>query len=212
MVDDAIVVTENISRYLEKGMKPIDAALKGAGEIGFTVFSITVSLIAVFIPILLMRGVVGMLFREFAVTLSIAILISLVVSLTTTPMLCAILLKPTSHRGHERNKYWLEHAYGRVLDVVLDFPGWTMLAFGAIVACNVFLYMKVSKGFFPQQDTGRLVGSIVADQGTSFQSMVDLVQKFGKAVSDERSRTSGSAGGLLGLSSNTRFEGGISRN
>jgi multidrug efflux pump len=185
VVDDAIVVTENISRYLEKGMKPIEAALKGAGEIGFTVLSITVSLIAVFIPILLMRGVVGMLFREFAVTLSIAILISLVVSLTTTPMLCAILLKPTSHRGHERNKYWLEHAYGRVLDVVLDFPGWTMLAFAAIVACNVFLYMKVSKGFFPQQDTGRLVGSIVADQGTSFQSMVDLVQKFGKAVSDE---------------------------
>jgi multidrug efflux pump len=185
VVDDAIVVTENISRYLEKGMKPIEAALKGAGEIGFTVLSITVSLIAVFIPILLMRGVVGMLFREFAVTLSIAILISLVVSLTTTPMLCAILLKPTSHRGHERNKYWLEHAYGRVLDVVLDFPGWTMLAFAAIVACNVFLYMKVSKGFFPQQDTGRLVGSIVADQGTSFQSMVDLVQKFGKAVCDE---------------------------
>jgi multidrug efflux pump len=185
VVDDAIVVTENISRYMEKGMKPIDAALRGSAEIGFTVFSITVSLIAVFIPILLMRGVVGMLFREFAVTLSIAILISLVVSLTTTPMLCAILLKHNPKQSHRRNRYWMEQAYGKCLDVVLDFPGWTMVAFGLIVAFNVYLYVKVSKGFFPQQDTGRLVGSIVADQGTSFQAMVELVKKFGNAVSDD---------------------------
>mgnify|MGYP003337994420 FL=1 len=184
VVDDAIVVTENISRYLEKGMKPFDAAIKGAGEIGFTVVSITLSLIAVFIPILLMRGVVGMIFQEFAVTLSVAILISLVVSLTTTPMLCAILLKPFNQ--HEQsNRYWMEQAYGKILDVVLRFPGWTMLALAVIIGFNVYLYMKVAKGFFPQQDTGRLVGNIVADQGTSFQAMVDLIEKFGKAVSGE---------------------------
>jgi multidrug efflux pump len=186
VVDDAIVVTENISRYLEKGMKPKEAALKGAGEIGFTVLSITLSLIAVFIPILLMRGIVGMLFREFAVTLSIAILISLLISLTTTPMLCAVLLKP-SKPSERRNRYWMEHAYGKVLDVVLDYPGWTVVVFGFIVAFNVYLYTKVAKGFFPQQDTGRLVGNIVADQGTSFSAMVDLVERFGKAVSDEPS-------------------------
>ena len=184
VVDDAIVVTENISRYLEKGMKPKEAALKGAGEIGFTVLSITLSLIAVFIPILLMRGIVGMLFREFAVTLSIAILISLVVSLTTTPMLCAVLLKPAQHR-EKKNRYWMEHAYGKILDVVLDFPGWTLVVFGFIIAFNVYLYTNIAKGFFPQQDTGRLVGNIVADQGTSFTAMIDLVERFGKAISDE---------------------------
>jgi len=184
VVDDAIVVTENISRYLEKGMKPKEAALKGAGEIGFTVLSITLSLIAVFIPILLMRGIVGMLFREFAVTLSIAILISLVVSLTTTPMLCAVLLKPAQH-SEKKNRYWMEHAYGKILDVVLDFPGWTLVVFGFIIAFNVYLYTNIAKGFFPQQDTGRLVGNIVADQGTSFTAMIDLVERFGRAVSDE---------------------------
>ncbi len=209
VVDDAIVVTENISRYLEKGMKPLDAAIRGASEIGFTVFSITVSLIAVFVPILLMRGVVGMLFREFAVVLSIAILISLVISLTTTPMLCAILLKPTGHKASDRNRYWMEHAYGKMLDVVLRFPGWTMIAFACIVAFNVYLYVGVSKGFFPQQDTGRLVGSIVADQGTSFQSMVELVQRFGDAVKDEPSidrvlcSTGGGGGGGGGGGTNS---------
>lgn len=210
VVDDAIVVTENISRYLEKGMKPIDAAIKGASEIGFTVFSITVSLIAVFIPILLMRGVVGMLFREFAVVLSIAILISLVISLTTTPMLCAILLKPTGHKATNRNHYWMEHLYGKMLDVVLKFPGWTMIAFLSIVAFNVYLYVRVSKGFFPQQDTGRLVGSIVADQGTSFQAMVDLVQRFSDAVKDEPSIdrvlcSTGGGGGGGGINSARMF-------
>jgi multidrug efflux pump len=185
VVDDAIVVTENISRYLEKGLKPLDAAIKGAGEIGFTVVSITLSLIAVFIPILLMRGVIGLLLQEFAVTLSIAILISLVISLTTTPMLCAILLKPHKTAEHS-GRYWMENTYGRILDVVLKFPGWTMVALGLIIAFNVYLYVKVAKGFFPQQDTGRLVGNIVADQGTSFQAMVDLCEKFAKAVSDEQ--------------------------
>lgn len=185
VVDDAIVVTENISRYLEKGLKPLDAAIKGASEIGFTVVSITLSLIAVFIPILLMRGVIGLLLQEFAVTLSIAILISLVISLTTTPMLCALLLK--AHRVDENpNRYWMENAYGRLLDIVLKFPGWTMIALALIIALNGYLYVKVAKGFFPQQDTGRLVGNIVADQGTSFQAMVELCEKFAKAVGDEQ--------------------------
>jgi multidrug efflux pump len=132
-----------------------------------------------------MRGVIGLLLQEFAVTLSIAILISLVISLTTTPMLCALLLKP--HRIDETsNRYWMENAYGRLLDIVLKFPGWTMIALALIVALNGYLYVKVAKGFFPQQDTGRLVGNIVADQGTSFQAMVDLCEKFAQAVSDEQ--------------------------
>jgi multidrug efflux pump len=186
VVDDAIVVTENINRYMEKGMNPFDAAIRGAKEIGFTVLSITVSLIAVFIPILLMRGMVGMLFREFAVTLSVAIVISLVVSLTTTPMLCAVLLKPKSKhhgaRAAEPNRYWMEHAYGRALDVVLRYPGWTLIVFLLIAAFNIYLYVGVPKGFFPQQDTGRLVGNIVADQGTSFQAMTEIVQRTAKQL------------------------------
>ncbi len=186
VVDDAIVVTENINRYLEKGMKPFEAALRGAKEIGFTVLSITVSLIAVFIPILLMRGFVGLLFREFAVTLSVAILISMVVSLTTTPMLCAVLLKKRrvdeTKPAHESNRYWMEHAYGRMLDVVLRYPGWTLIAFLLIAVFNVYLYIGVPKGFFPQQDTGRLVGNIVADQGTSFQAMTEIVRKTANQI------------------------------
>ncbi len=129
-----------------------------------------------------------MLFREFAVTLSVSILISMIVSLTTTPMLCAVLLKAKPHReGHHnegRNKYWMEHAYGRLLDVVFRYPGWTLIAFGLIVAFNVYLYMGVPKGFFPQQDTGRLVGNIVADQGTSFQAMSDIVYRTAEQVQD----------------------------
>jgi len=184
VVDDTIVVTENISRYLEKGLAPVDAAIRGAREIGFTVFSITISLIAVFIPILLMRGTVGMLFREFAVTLSIAILISLVVSLTTTPMLCAVLLKPgNAHKTPKRS--WTESAYGLILTWVMRFPGWTMVGLAFIIAFNGYLYMNIAKGFFPQQDTGRVSGSIVADQGTSFRSMVELIKRYSKIVCDE---------------------------
>ncbi len=189
VVDDAIVVTENISRYLEKGLAPVDAAIRGAREIGFTVFSITISLIAVFIPILLMRGTVGILFREFAVTLSIAILISLVVSLTTTPMLCAVLLKQGLLKpGQTRNapkRSWTENAYGRILTGVLRFPGWTMIGLAFIIVFNGYLYANIAKGFFPQQDTGRVTGSIVADQGTSFRSMVELIKKYSKIVCDE---------------------------
>ncbi len=204
VVDDAIVVTENISRYLEKGMPALEASIRGAREIGFTVLSITLSLIAVFIPILLMRGSVGMLFREFAVTLSVAILISLVISLTTAPMLCALLLKPHKQTS-EAKRYLLEHAYGWCLNIVLRFPGWTLIVMGVIVAFNVYLYVNIAKGFFPQQDTGRLVGNIVADQGTSFQATVELVKKFGKIVSEEPAvdRVLISAGGMGGGSSNS---------
>ncbi|MDX1925983.1 MAG: efflux RND transporter permease subunit [Pirellulaceae bacterium] len=204
VVDDAIVVTENISRYLEKGMPALEASIRGAREIGFTVLSITVSLIAVFIPILLMRGAVGMLFREFAVTLSVAILISLVISLTTAPMLCALLLKPHKQTS-ETKRYWLENAYGWCLSIVLRFPGWTLIAMAVIVGFNVYLYVNIAKGFFPQQDTGRLVGNIVADQGTSFQATVELVKKFGKIVSEEPAvdRVLISAGGMGGGSSNS---------
>ncbi len=204
VVDDAIVVTEYISRYMEEGMNPLKAAIRGAKEIGFTVLSITASLIAVFIPILLMRGVVGLFLREFAVTLSIAILISLVVSLTTTPMLCAILLKRHASRGPVR-KSMLERFYGVCLRVVLRFPGWTVVMMVVIITFNIYLYVNVPKGFFPQQDTARLVGNIVADQGTSYQAMVEYVKRFSKALADEPNieRVLVSTGGDRGGGTNT---------
>ena len=192
VVDDAIVVTENINRYLEKGYSPFDAAVLGAKEIGFTVLSISVSLIAVFIPILFMGGIVGRLFQEFALTLSFAIVISLVISLTTTPMLCAILLRHptqgashivTSKPSHSRGRF--VNLYRRSLLVVLDHPIWTLLLFVGTIALNVYLFMIVPKGFFPQQDTGRLVGNIVADQGTSFQAMSALIREFYSKISED---------------------------
>jgi multidrug efflux pump len=176
VVDDAIVVIENIMRYLEKGLHPIQAALKGASEIGFTVLTISISLIAVFIPLLLMGGVVGRLFHEFAVTLSIAILVSMVLSLTATPMMCAHLLKEhVTHgwlyRSVERGFNSVVAAYGRALTVVLRHSFITLMVLLATIALNFYLYIKVPKGFFPQQDNGRLGGQIIADQSTSFQSM-----------------------------------------
>jgi multidrug efflux pump len=176
VVDDAIVVIENITRYLEKGLHPIQAALKGASEIGFTVLTISISLIAVFIPLLLMGGVVGRLFHEFAVTLSIAIVVSMVLSLTATPMMCAHMLK--EHVAHgwlyrtvERGFNAVVAAYGRALTVVLRHSFITLMVLLATIALNFYLYVKVPKGFFPQQDNGRLGGQIIADQSTSFQSM-----------------------------------------
>ena len=176
VVDDAIVVIENISRYLEQGLTPLDAALKGAKEISFTVLSISISLIAVFIPLLLMGGIVGRLFREFALTLSIAILISMVISLTATPAMCAHLLR--THTSHGRIYKLSEQAfqrviavYARTLSAVLRHPAATLAVLLVTIALNVFLYVRVPKGFFPQQDTGRIVGAIQADQDTSFQSM-----------------------------------------
>jgi len=192
VVDDAIVVTENINRYLEKGYSAFDAAVVGAKEIGFTVLSISVSLIAVFIPILFMGGVVGRLFQEFAITLSFAIIISLIVSLTTTPMLCAILLRRKAHgtespSGPVANvaESRLLSFYRRTLLIVLDHPTWTLLVFLGTIALNMYLFMIIPKGFFPQQDTGRLVGNIVADQGTSFQAMSALVREFCLKVSKD---------------------------
>ena len=183
VVDDAIVVIENITRYLEKGMAPFQAALKGAREIGFTVLSISISLVAVFIPLLLMGGIVGRLFREFAVTLSVAIGVSLVVSLTVTPCMCAHLLREHESHGRmyrtsERAFNWVVNAYGRTLATVLRFPAITLTVLLATIALNVYLYIHVSKGFFPQQDNGRLMGSIQADQDTSFQAMDGILRRM----------------------------------
>jgi multidrug efflux pump len=183
VVDDAIVVIENITRYLEKGMSPMEAALKGSEEIGFTVLTISISLVAVFIPLLLMGGIVGRLFREFAVTLSIAIALSMVVSLVSTPMMCAHLLKEQKthgwlYRTSERGFNWMIRSYGSALNVVLQHSFVTLLVLLATIALNVFLFVRVSKGFFPTQDTGRLNGSIQADQSTSFQEMDPILRRL----------------------------------
>jgi multidrug efflux pump len=187
VVDDAIVVIENITRYLEKGMRPFEAALKGAREIGFTVMTISFSLVAVFIPLLLMGGIVGRLFREFAVTLSVAILISMVISLTATPSMCAHLLKEHGshgwlYRATERAFNRIISAYGKSLSVVLRFSGVTLAVLLATIALNVYLYIHVSKGFFPQQDNGRMMGAIQADQDSSFQSMNSILTRMIKIV------------------------------
>jgi multidrug efflux pump len=178
VVDDAIVVLENVMRHVEAGMKPYQAALVGSREIGFTVVSMSTSLIAVFIPILLMGGIVGRLFREFAVTLSAAIAVSLLVSLTTTPMLCARFLKPhdagkhgTLYRMSERGFAHLTHGYKVSLGWVLRHRRLVFLIAIVMVFVNVFLYVIVPKGFFPQQDTGRLAGMVMGDQDVSFDAM-----------------------------------------
>ncbi|HYR88222.1 MAG TPA: multidrug efflux RND transporter permease subunit [Terriglobia bacterium] len=192
VVDDAIVVIENITRHLEQGKKPMQAALEGASEIGFTVLSISLSLVAVFIPILLMGGIVGRLFREFAVTLSVAIGVSLVVSLTTTPMMCARLIRPESEIRHgrvyeasERGFRWILNRYETTLSWVLRHQPLMLLVAMATIVFTVYLYIVVPKGFFPQQDTGRLNGIIQADQSTSFQAMSALVMKFADLVSKD---------------------------
>jgi multidrug efflux pump len=176
VVDDAIVVIENITRYLEKGMSPFDAALKGAQEVGFTVMTISFSLIAVFIPLLLMGGIVGRLFREFAVTLSVAIFVSMIVSLTTTPMMCAYLLKQERTHGRlynfsERFFTWLVNSYGRTLNLVLDYAAVTLAILLATIALTVFMFIRIPKGFFPEQDNGRISGTVLADQDSSFQAL-----------------------------------------
>jgi len=190
VVDDAIVVIENISRYLERGMHPFQAALTGAKEIGSTVLTISISLVAVFIPLLLMGGIVGRLFREFAVTLAVAILVSMVISLTATPMMCAHLLKQQEthgwlYRKSEQAFNAVVKAYGKSLSVVLRFPAITLAVLLATIALNVHLYNYVPKGFFPQQDNGRIMGSILADQNTSFRAMdKTLLQMINIVVAD----------------------------
>jgi multidrug efflux pump len=189
VVDDAIVVIENISRHIENGMPPMQATLQGSREIGFTVLSMSTSLIAVFIPILLMGGIVGRLFREFAVTLSIAILVSLVVSLTTTPMMCARLLKSQHNRRHgalyrvsERFFDGLLGTYRRTLTAVLRHPAITLIVLLLTIGLNIYLYVIVPKGFFPQQDTGRLGGAIQGSQDISFAAMQAKVTRFVEIV------------------------------
>ena len=192
VVDDAIVVVENISRHIEAGLSPMEASLLGAKEIGFTVLSISVSLIAVFIPILLMSGIVGRLFREFAVTLSVSIVVSLLVSLTTTPMMCAFLLKPNTGHRHgalyrfsERIFELVLHLYTRTLLVVLRHQIITLLITLSTIGLTIYLYVIVPKGFFPQQDTGRLTGNVQADQDTSSKAMARLLVQFASAVSED---------------------------
>jgi multidrug efflux pump len=185
VVDDAIVVLENITRYVEGGMTPMQAALKGANEVGFTVLSMSISLIAVFIPILLMSGIVGRLFREFAMTISISILISLAISLATTPMMCAVLLRSESGVRHGRLYQASERffdamlsGYRRSLNVAFQHPLAIMSIFTVVLGLNVYLYVIIPKGFFPQQDTGRVIGIIQADQSISFQLMQQKLTQF----------------------------------
>ncbi|MDQ7771220.1 multidrug efflux RND transporter permease subunit MdtC [Serratia nevei] len=191
VVDDAIVVLENISRHVEAGMKPINAALLGAREVGFTVLSMSVSLVAVFIPRLLMEGLPGRLFREFAVTLSVSIGLSLIVSLTLTPMMCAYLLRHQPPRSQRRARGFgkmllaLQQGYGRSLNWVLGHSRWVLAVFLATLALNVWLYISIPKTFFPEQDTGRLMGFIQADQSISFQAMRGKLEDFMKIVRED---------------------------
>jgi multidrug efflux pump len=185
VVDDAIVVLENITRYVEHGMDAVQAAFKGASEIGFTVVSMSTSLVAVFIPLLMMGGIVGRLFREFAVTLSIAIAVSLVVSLTTTPTMCAKFLRPPKqekrnffYRGSEWFFEKLLTTYTHALKWVLANQPVTLIVTILVACLSVFLYIKVPKGFFPQQDTGRIMGGVMAAQDISFQSMSEKMQLY----------------------------------
>src|SRR5579863_369671 len=215
VVDDAIVVLENISRHLEEGMPRMQAAFRGAREVGFTVLSISLSLIAVFIPILLMGGILGRLFREFTVTLSIAILVSLVISLTTTPMMCALFLR-TRPTGEATGRLTLlervRRGYGHTLTWALRHHPLVMIIFIATIGVNVALFIVVPKGFFPQQDTGRIIGSLQADQSISFQSMstklkqmIDIV-RADPAVDTVVGFTGvGSGGGFAQINTGTVF-------
>ncbi len=212
VVDDAIVVIENITRYIEKGETPLHAALSGAREISFTVLSMSTSLIAVFVPILMMGGMVGRLFREFAVTLSAAIIVSLVVSLTTTPMMCAVLLKRETDQGHGRlykASEWLfdkmRSGYDVSLRWALRHPRFMLTLTVLTVGINIYLFAIIPKGFFPEQDTGRISGAIQAAQDISFQAMrekliqvVDLISK-----DPDVTHVTGFTGGGGGSTTNT---------
>jgi multidrug efflux pump len=185
VVDDAIVVLENVTRHREAGMSAREAALLGAREVGFTVLSMSLSLIAVFIPILLMGGIVGRLFREFAVTLSVAILISLAISLTTTPMMCAYLFKSERNLAHGRLYHAIERGFDAVLHGYERTLGWALrhallmvAILAAVLMLNVYLFYMIPKGFFPEQDTGRMIGGIQADQSISFQLMSQKLKQF----------------------------------
>ena len=186
VVDDAIVVLENVTRHVEAGMGRLEAALLGAREVGFTVLSISVSLIAVFIPILLMGGIVGRLFREFAVTLSAAILVSLAISLTTTPMMCAFLVDPPgpgARQGRlgrlaERAFLAMRRPYERALDWALGAGPLMLVVLAATIALNLYLFAIAPKGFFPQQDTGQMIGGLQSDQSSSFAISSQRLRRF----------------------------------
>ena len=212
VVDDAIVVLENISRYREQGVPPLQAALRGAKEITFTVLSMSLSLVAVFLPILLMGGMVGRLFREFAVTLSVAIIVSLLVSLTTTPMMCARLLKPeqgTSHgwcyRVSERFFEGMRGGYATSLAWVLRHPRSMLAVTLATMGLSIYLYVIIPKGFFPQQDTGRLSGNIQASQDISFQAMSQKLTEVVEIIQSDPAvdTVMGFTGGGGGSTTNT---------
>src|SRR5207249_4354321 len=192
VVDDAIVMIENISRYLEEGDAPLEAALKGAEQIGFTIISLTVSLIAVLIPLLFMGDVVGRLFREFAITLAVSILISAVVSLTLTPMMCAKLLHHTPEEKQGRFYRWsgemfdrLIGGYGRMLNWVLDRQTATLIVAVLTLVLTVVLYIVIPKGFFPIQDTGAIQGISEAPQSISFAAMAERQQALAKVVLED---------------------------
>jgi len=192
VVDDAIVVMENISRHLENGMKPFAATLKGAEEIGFTVFTISISLIAVFIPLLLMGGIVGRLFREFAVTLSTAVFVSMIISLTTTPMMCAFLLKSERAEKHGRmymaseNFFdWVLSLYRGSLHWALDHPVLILIVLAATIGLNAWLIVKIPKGFFPVEDTGAISGSVRGPQDSSFPAMDNSIRQIGAVIKSD---------------------------
>jgi multidrug efflux pump len=209
VVDDAIVVLENITRHMEKGMSALQATLLGAREVGFTVLSMSISLVAVFIPMLLMGGLVGRYFHEFAITLSVAVMMSLVVSLSTTPMMCARILKGEHevkphgrlYMASERFFDWLLEKYGHSLNWALRHTRITMLIMFAVIGLNVYLYGAIPKGFFPQQDTGRIQGSIQADQATSFQAMRPKLEAYINIIKADPA-----------VASVTGFTGGSQRN
>jgi multidrug efflux pump len=211
VVDDAIVVIENITRHIENGMPAMRAALKGAEEIGFTVLSMSVSLIAVFIPILMMPGIIGRLFREFAIVLSVSIAVSLAISLTATPMMCSRLLKVKHahgrfYNGTEKFFQWVISTYASALQAVLAHPAPVLLVMLLTVGISGYLYVKIPKGFFPQQDTGRLYGQVQGQQHISYQSLVEKAKWFEEQVRadpdvDTIGITAGGNGGSQGSSS-----------
>ena len=214
VVDDAIVVLENITRYVEHGMDVVQATFKGAAEIGFTVLSMSVSLVAVFIPLLMMGGIVGRLFREFAVTLSMAIAVSLLVSLTTTPTMCAKFLRPAKTEKHNvfyRSSEWcfdrLLAMYTRMLKWVLAYQPVMLMVTILVAALSIYLYFKVPTGFFPQQDTGRIQGSVIGAQDISFQSMSDKMHRYISIVMKDPAvdTVAGSTGGGTALNQGRFF-------
>ena len=216
VVDDAVVEIENITRHIEEGLSPYDAAMKGSGEIGFTVVAITFSLIAVFIPLFLMSGYVGLLFREFAVTVSVALVLSLVISRTLTPMMCAYLLKPESHehgrlyRFSERGFDGLLHLYEAGLKIVMRHRFITLMVMLGTVVMTGYLYVIIPKGFFPQQDTGLIIGQSEAAQDISYQAMTERQQAMLDVIMkdpavESTAAATGAGGGLYTLNDGRLF-------